>query len=346
MQPNTSHKIATRVAVIILNWNGEKLLKQFLPSVVDRTPSHSGSWRVIVADNGSTDDSISFLRDKYPRVHIIRFPENYGFAEGYNRAIQSVDDDYVVLLNSDIEVTDDWLTPLVRFMDANPDVAACQPKILSYTDKQSFEYAGACGGYLDRNGYPYCRGRIFSTIETDRHQYDTPATDLHWATGAALIVRRSIYLDAGGLDKQFFAHMEEIDLCWRIRLLGWKIAVEPQSVVYHLGGGSLDPRNPRKTYLNFRNNLLMLHKNLPLADRKDTLLRRRLLDTIAWAKMIASFNFRGAAAIFRAHRHFAKMRNLYPATSATINLIHPAITPNILTQYYLLRHKYWSELLR
>lgn len=327
----------SRVAVIILNWNGAALLRQYLPSVVANTPEAVG--HVFVADNGSTDNSLQVLAEEFPSVTVIPFPENYGYAEGYNRAIDALPEDYplVLLLNSDVETPPGWLEPLVAAMDADPTIGACQPKILSYSDRSRFEYAGACGGYIDRNGYPYCRGRVFERVETDLGQYDTPA-EVFWATGAALLTRTDLYRRLGGLDPKFFAHMEEIDLCWRILLDGRKVMAIPASHVYHLGGGSLPASNPRKTYLNFRNNLLLLHKNLPKADLCATLLRRRLLDTLAWMKFVATFDFANAGAVWRAHRDFRKMRRLYTA-HPDVNLLRtlPQCRRNILVDHYLLR---------
>ena len=336
----TSGKPTPKVAVIILNWNGEKLLREFLPSVIRHTPKSVG--RVIVADNGSTDGSIALLQKEFQDVELLIFPENYGFAEGYNRAIAHYADSYPysVLLNSDVAVDSDWLTPLYRYMESHPETGACQPKILSYRERGKFEYAGASGGFIDRYGYPYCRGRIFSTLEEDKGQYDSEM-EIDWATGAALMVCNRVYLETGGLDREFFAHMEEIDLCWRIRLAGWKIAVVPKSHVYHLGGGSLDALNPRKTYLNFRNNLLMLHKNLPEEDRGRLLFRRRLLDTLAWAKFMATLKFGHANAILRAHRDFRRMRRNYSCHPRE-NLLRGKL--NILTSYYLRGRKRFCEL--
>lgn len=324
------------IAVIILNWNGAKLLREFLPAVVANTDPVLA--RVIVADNGSDDDSLAVLKNEFPDVEVMDFDKNYGFAEGYNRAIRLVDSEFVILLNSDVAPAPGWIAPLAEYMAAHPDVAACQPKLLSYTDKTKFEYAGASGGFLDRHGYPYCRGRIFATCEEDRGQYDEPMP-IFWATGAALMVRRDVYIEAGGLDADFFAHMEEIDLCWRIHLMGWGIAAVPASVVYHLGGGSLPASNPRKTYLNFRNNLLMMHKNLPDASRGRKLLTRRLLDTVAWAKAVATLDFKNASAIWRAHRDFSKMRKQYTSHPQT-DLLDGGL-PDILVDYYLRgRHRY------
>ncbi len=327
-------------AVIILNWNGEKLLREFLPSVVENTPSHLA--RIVVADNGSTDGSVSLLRAEFPQVEILEFPENYGFAEGYNKALKQVGADLSLLLNSDVMVTEGWLEPMLEFMNSHADVAACQPKIRAYRAPEMFEYAGACGGYLDRNGYPYCRGRIFGTVEQDSGQYDSPATDLFWATGAALLVRTELYNRAGGLDPLFFAHMEEIDLCWRLKLMGYKIGVVPESIVYHLGGGSLDASNPKKTYLNFRNNLLMLHKNLPMNVRGVKLFKRRLLDTLAWGMFVVTGKWKNACAVWRAHRDFADMCKNYNS-SPEANLLSSKCLPNILLEYYARGKRKFSD---
>ncbi|MDE7156314.1 MAG: glycosyltransferase family 2 protein, partial [Muribaculaceae bacterium] len=243
------------IAVIILNWNGAKLLQEFLPSVTANTDPELA--RIIVADNGSTDNSLKVLREQFKDVEVFTFDKNYGFAGGYNKAIEMVDNKYVVLLNSDVETPEQWLNPLYDFMESHPHVGAVQPKILSYKDKTKFEHAGAAGGLIDIHGFPYCRGRVFNSVETDYGQYDAAPSSIFWASGAAMTVRRDAYIKAGGLDNEFFAHMEEIDLCWRMQLLGYRIFAVPESTVYHLGGGSLDYKNPRKTYLNFRNNLLM-----------------------------------------------------------------------------------------
>ena len=254
------------IAIVILNWNGVDLLRRFLPSV---QANSSAQAEVIVADNGSTDASCAVLESEFPDVRLIRLPENYGFAEGYNRALEQVDAPYYLLLNSDVEVPAGWLAPLLDYMEAHPEVAACQPKMLSYADRGSFEYAGAAGGFLDRYGYPFCRGRVFDTLERDEGQYDDVAPVL-WASGAALMVRRQDWRDAGGLDGRFFAHMEEIDFCWRLRSRGRGVVCIPASRVYHVGGASLAQGNPRKTFLNFRNNLLMLYKNLPAVEPRSS----------------------------------------------------------------------------
>ncbi len=332
-------------AVVILNWNGRDLLEEFLPSVIETTNPALG--RVIVADNGSTDDSLAYLDENFKdKVDVISFPKNYGFAGGYNHAIHQLRDkyEYIVLLNSDVQTAPMWLDKLVEFMDKNPKVGACQPKILSYKEPDKFEYAGAAGGFIDRNGYPYCRGRVFSKCETDNGQYDEPMS-IFWATGAALMVRTKVYIDAGMLDENFFAHMEEIDLCWRILLIDFEIYAVPSSVVYHLGGGSLPASNPRKTYLNFRNNLLLLYKNLPDTTRPWKLFRRRLLDTIAWAKFVLSFDFKNAGAVWNAHRDYRKMRHNYGAQPEEDLLDLRADTHvNILTSYYLLHRTRFSSL--
>lgn len=339
-ESRTTEASADRVAVVILNWNGRKLLADYLGSVVEHTPS--GIADVIVADNGSDDGSVDFVRQHFPSVEVIPFSENYGFAEGYNRAIDSIAPryKYCVLLNSDVEVKDDWLTPLWRFMESHPKAGACQPVIRSLVEPDKFEYAGAAGGFLDRHGYPYCRGRIFDTVETDRGQYDSPMK-VFWASGAALMVDIEVYRKCGGLDKEFFAHMEEIDLCWRILLSGREVWAVPEAHVYHLGGGSLPASNPRKTYLNFRNNLLMLHKNLPDSCRRGLLFRRRLLDTVAWAKFLLSGDTENASAILRAHRDFRTMRRAYTRHPKE-NLLN--VDTNILFDYFIRNRKTFAEL--
>lgn len=326
------------VAVIILNWNGEKLLREYLPQVIANTDPEVA--RIIVADNGSTDASRRILQKEFAGVETLLFDENYGFAEGYNRALAATRYPYTVLLNSDVAPAPGWANALYGFMESHPDTGACQPKLLSYTEPDKFEYAGASGGYIDRNGYPYCRGRIFADCETDTGQYDSE-TEIFWASGAALMVRTALYIETGGLDPGFFAHMEEIDLCWRIRLAGFRIMAVPSAVVYHLGGGSLPASNPRKTYLNFRNNLLMLHKNLPDSSRRGTLLRRRLLDALAWAKFAATLDMANARAVIKAHRDFARMRRDY-----TVHPCHDLLKGrrNILVDYYIRRKRKYSQL--
>ena len=292
------------ISVVILNWNGSAMLQRFLPSVI----RYSEEAEIIVADNGSTDHSIDLLQEKFPSVRILPFRENYGFAEGYNRAIQQIETPYVLLLNDDVEVTPHWLQPLLAFMNHHPEVAACQPKILSETQRELFEYAGACGGFIDHLGYPYCRGRIFNHVEKDRGQYDQ-VCPIFWATGAALLVRTDVFRKEGGLDKRFFAHMEEIDFCWRLHSRNYGIYCIPQSTVYHVGGGTLPKSHPRKTFLNFRNNLLMLYKNLPEERLNSTLRIRYLLDLVAALKMLLSGQVKESMAIVKALRTFFKIRH-------------------------------------
>ena len=290
-----------KLAIVILNWNGAEMLKKYLPSVLNYSREEAV---VYVADNASTDNSIALLKEQFPEVHLILLEKNWGFAEGYNKALAQVEAEYYLLLNSDIEVTPGWLTPMIEFMDAHKEVAACQPKLLSIFQRDSFEYAGACGGYMDRYGYPFCRGRIFDVVEQDKGQYDEPAK-IHWATGAALLVRARIYKEVGGLDGRFFAHQEEIEMCWRMRIRGYQIWCLPQSKVYHVGGGTLPKSNPMKTYLNFRNNLTMLYKCLPEKDLKPVMRLRWFLDYLAASQtLLLKRNIGDFKAIFRARRDF------------------------------------------
>ena len=298
-----------KVAVVILNWNGEQMLRQFLPSVVEHSvlPETLGEAVVYVADNGSTDASLALLEAEFPMVRTIVFAENYGFADGYNKAFEQIDAEYAVLLNSDVEVTAGWLTPLVEYMDVHLQVGACQPKLMAYHQKDEFEYAGAMGGYLDRYGYPYCRGRIFDTVEKDHHQYDTDVP-LLWATGACLMARLATYKEVGGLDGRFFAHMEEIDLCWRAQLAGEQVWVVPSARIYHVGGGTLPNNSPRKLYLNFRNNLLMMEKNLPDDCRNRIIFVRMCIDGAAAMAYLLMGKVDYFKSVIRAHRDFRKMR--------------------------------------
>lgn len=279
------------------------MLRQYLPGVLQYSRDEA---TVYVADNASTDDSVALLKESFPEVRLILLDKNWGFAEGYNRALAQVEAEYYLLLNSDIEVTHHWLTPLLEFMDSHPQAAACQPKLLSIFNRDRFEYAGACGGYLDRLGYPFCRGRIFDTVEQDCGQYDQLA-EIHWATGAALLVRSSIYKEVGGLDGRFFAHQEEIEMCWRIRIRGYRIYCLPDSQVYHVGGGTLPKENPMKTYLNFRNNLTMLYKCLPDKDLRRVLCLRWWLDYMAaWQMLLLKCNVGDFKAVYRARRDFKR----------------------------------------
>lgn len=335
-----------RIAVVILNWNGADMMRRYLPFVIRNSQSLAD---VIVADNGSTDASCTVVRDEFPEVRLIALPENYGFAEGYNRALAGLDYEFYLLLNSDIEPDADWLAPLLAYMDHHPEVAACQPKLLSMSERRRFEYAGAAGGFMDRYGYPFCRGRIFDTVEEDRGQYDTPAYVL-WATGAALLIRRSDWESAGGLDGRFFAHQEEIDLCWRLGCRGRRVACVPQSRAWHVGGASLAQGNPRKTFLNFRNNLMMLYKNLPDGELRRVMRIRFWLDLLARIQFAAKGDWANARAISRARREFKAMRSTLRADrernlqAATTDRAPGHTTYAILAAYHLKGKKRFSQL--
>lgn len=300
-----------KLAIIILNWNGIDLLRQLLPVVVPNSIGDEAD--LFVADNGSTDGSADFVEKNFPQVKMLRFKENLGFAGGYNEAIREVAPDYpyVILLNSDVETPEGWWQPMIEFMEQNPDVGAIQPKIRSFYEREKFEYAGAAGGYLDSLGYPYCRGRMFEHVEKDEGQYDDAPADVTWASGAALMTRSELYLRLGGLDQDFFAHMEEIDYCCRVLAAGYRVCAIPDSLIYHMGGASLNQGDPRKTYLNFRNNLLLLHKNLPRRKGKRILFIRRLFDSLAFMMFVCKGDFKNARAILKAHSDFRKMRRNY-----------------------------------
>ena len=337
-----------KVAIVILNWNGAKMLQQYLPSVLRYSRDEA---TVIVADNASTDISLELLYTHFREdCRVIELEKNWGFAEGYNKALSKVDAEYYLLLNSDIEVTHHWLTPLIEFMDAHDDVAACQPKLLSVSDKDSFEYAGACGGFLDRYGYPFCRGRLFETVESDKGQYDV-TSDVLWATGAALMIRSKDYWDAGALDGRFFAHNEEIDLCWRLRIRGRRVCCVPDSFVYHVGGGTLPKSNPMKTYLNFRNNLTMLYKCLPDEELKPVMRVRWFLDYLAaWEMLLLKRNWGDFRAVYRARRAFKRWRKDFDADREVIQRSRvlpfvPERRPfSLLWQYYVKGRKTYSAL--
>lgn len=333
-----------QTAVVILNYNGAGMLRRFLPSVIEY--SHEAS--IYVADNGSSDESCDVVRNEFPAVKLMVLDHNYGFAEGYNRALAQVDEEYAVFLNSDVEVTRGWLSPMTQFLDSNPEVAACQPKLLSFKQKDFFEYAGAAGGFIDKWGYTFCRGRIFNTVERDSGQYDD-TTDVFWATGAALMIRNEVYKNNGGLDGRFFAHMEEIDLCWRLRSRGYRIACVPQSHVYHVGGATLKKENPQKTYLNFRNNLLMIYKNAPDCQLKKIMLFRKVFDNVAALKFLASGDYAAFKAVRKARRDFKAMRSGYDKARAenmklaVTTRIPEVLKSSILYKYYLgFKHTYSS----
>lgn len=404
-----------KTAVVILNWNGATMLRRYLPSVV----AYSDGAEVWVADNASTDDSLRVLQQEFPMVKTLVLDKNYGFAEGYNRAIEHIEAEYIVLLNSDVRVTKGWLSPLESFLDNHPDTVALQPKILKDTvdEKQltinnaesencsvnsvnscynttgeksgikdlcnsrnsliktntseenlcnsrnsliknnaseetkgdRFEYAGASGGFVDKFGYPYCRGRLFDVVEEDHGQYDEPM-EIHWATGACMMIRREDYRCSGGLDGRFFAHNEEIDLCWRLRILGHKIMCVPSSAVYHLGGGTLPQGNPRKTYLNFRNNLTMLYKNLPQQTLRKVMLARMVLDYVAALQSILKGNVGDVKAIIRARRDFHAWQHDFDADRAWIAERRKLdakrdLSPfSVLYRFFVLRNRHWSDL--
>ena len=336
-----------KVSVVILNWNGVGMLQKFLPRVVEYSANRH--VEVCVADNASTDDSCVWVENNFPEVRLVKLDKNYGFADGYNMALQQVEAEYVVLLNSDVEVTPHWLDPLMEYMDAHPEVAACQPKIRSERNKALFEYAGASGGYLDKYGYPFCRGRIFDVVEEDKGQYDT-VQPIFWATGAALFICLKDYRESGGLDGRFFAHMEEIDLCWRLRSRGRGIVCIPQSTVYHVGAATLKKENPRKTFLNFRNNLLMLYKNLPEKELKRVMFIREVLDGVAALVFLLKGEKEAARAVLQARKEFKRIRpdfetsraeNMEKAVSA---VIPERVDYSILWKFHAGRKKVFSSL--
>lgn len=286
-----------KLAVVILNWNGEKMLEEYLPSVINSCPEYA---EVILADNASTDNSVRFVQENYPDLRIIVNQENHGFARGYNDALKGVNHEYIVLLNSDIETPKNWIEPVFDFMESNPDVGIAMPKIHQIADKNSYEYAGAGGGFIDKLGYPFCRGRLFDTLEKDNGQYNTNL-EVFWATGACMFVRNDLFKKLGGLDEFFFAHMEEIDFCWRAKRAGHQVYSIGNAHVYHLGGGTLKKLNPKKTYLNFRNNLLMLIKNHPSKGFASTIFKKLILDGIAGVKFLLQGNIGHTIAIIKAH---------------------------------------------
>ena len=336
-----------KVAIVILNWNGSEMLRKYLPSVIQYSREEA---TVYVADNASSDDSLEMLREHFPEVKLIVLEKNWGFAEGYNQSLKQIEAEYFLLLNSDIEVTHHWLTPMIEYLDSHQEVAACQPKLLSIFDRDCFEYAGASGGFLDRFGYPFCRGRIFETVESDNGQYDTPA-DILWATGAALMIRAKDYWQVGGLDARFFAHNEEIDLCWRLRIMGRRIVCLADSQAYHVGGGTLPKGNPMKTCLNFRNNLTMLYKCLPEEELAYVMCWRWALDYLAaWEMLILKRNVGDFLAVYRARRAFKRWRKDFEADRRKIQASRVAKEiPErkrfaLLWQYYVKGRKTFSSL--
>lgn len=340
------------VAVVILNYNGKSYLETFLPSILGSTYEHI---EIIVADNGSTDQSLAFLEKNYPEVKVLDLKKNYGFAEGYNRALAQVDADYFVLLNSDVEITPHWIEPIVELMERDQEVAACQPKVLDYNQKDTFEYAGASGGWMDFFGYPFCRGRIFNTVEKDTGQYDT-VQEIFWATGAAMFIRGRLFKQIGGFDGDYFAHAEEIDLCWRLKRAGYKVMVQPQSVVYHVGGGTLNYTTPFKTYLNFRNTLFTILKNEPVQKLLWLILFRLILDGLAAGLFLVQGKYPHILSILKAHgsfyRSFRKMWKKRKQYDEKISQVSIQSDPNMTAQsrtsivwkYYAAKKRYFNAL--
>lgn len=331
-----------KIAVVILNYNGKAFLEKFLPVVIAYSENDAEIW---VADNNSLDGSVDILREKFPQVKLIENKLNGGFATGYNLALRQIEADYYVLLNSDIEVTPGWISPVIDLMESDAAIAVCQPKILSYYNKEEFEYAGGSGGFIDRFGYPFCRGRIFQSIEKDTGQYDDPI-EVFWATGACLFVKANIYHSAGGLDDDFFAHMEEIDLCWRLKNEGYKIMVCPASKVYHVGGGTLPKRSAIKTYLNFRNNFSLLYKNLPSKYLKRIFITRLLLDGVAAFKFLLEGGFNDFVAVIEAHLYFYKNIGKLRKKRKKLqqNYVSKLYQRNIVIDHYLLGKKKFTDL--
>lgn len=329
-----------KIAVVILNWNGEKLLEQFLPSVVQFSPEAT----IYIADNASTDNSISFIKSNFPEVKIVPNDYNYGFAQGYNEALPHIDAEIFALVNSDIEVSENWLTPIIETFNIEPKTAIIQPKILDYKNKEYFEYAGAAGGFIDQYGYPYCRGRIFNTVEKDNGQYDD-FCEIFWASGACFFIRSKVYNELKGFDNDFFAHQEEIDLCWRTINKGYQIKYNPKSVVYHVGGATLQKGNPKKTYLNFRNSLYMLVKNLPQENLFEILATRLLLDGVAGIHFLLQGKFKHVAAILKSHFSFYNQFSAQYKKRAKFQSKKYYNTKSVVYLYYIKNVKIFKDIL-
>lgn len=333
-----------RVAVVILNWNGKALLERFLPSVIQTAYPN---LEIVLGDNASTDNSVDYVRNNFPTVTIIENDKNYGFAGGYNHILEKVKADYFVLLNSDVEVPENWISPVINLMQSDEKIAVAQPKIKWQQQKQQFEYAGAAGGYLDMYAFPFCRGRIFDTVETDLNQYNG-SNEIFWASGAAFFIKSKTWFEVKGLDADLFAHMEEIDLCWRLKNLGYKIVCCTDAEVYHLGGGTLNANNPYKTYLNFRNNLIIMQKNLPKEDAYFRIFIRMWIDLAAWFQFLLKGKPKFTLAISKAHFHFLKELNNTAnkrATKQTPLLKHSGVYKgSIVYSYFAKRIKKFSDL--
>ena len=330
-----------KVAIVILNWNGINHLRKFLPSVIQNTPHNE--YEVWVVDNGSTDDSIDFVKRTYPDAKILCLDQNYGFTGGYNRALNQIEAEYYVILNSDIEVTPQWIEPIVDAMDQNTTIAAAAPKLLGWHSRNRFEYAGAAGGFIDFLGYPFCRGRIISKVEEDKGQYDQPIP-VFWATGAALVVKAQVFHTLGGFDELFFAHMEEIDFCWRVKNAGFQVYNYPQCVVYHVGGGTLPNNNPHKIYLNYRNNLLLLHKNLPKNRIFKVLFLRFFLDFASFFVFLIQGKFRFAISVVRAYIDYSIMRKKYRIDRSILKWHSEISSKSIVFNFFLRKKDKYSEL--
>lgn len=333
------------VAVVILNWNGRTFLEQFLPFLM-QTTYPVVKW--VVADNGSTDDSMAFLHTHYPQVHQLSLEKNHGFAKGYNLALKQVEASYYILLNSDVEVTPGWIEPVIELMEKDTGIGACQPKILSWADKTKFEYAGASGGWIDALGYAFCRGRVFDSCEKDEGQYDD-AAPVFWASGCALFVRSEVFHNLNGFDETFFAHQEEIDLCWRMQLSGWQVFVCPSSVVYHVGGGSLPKGSRKKIYLNYRNSLMMLFKNYSVAERLRKIPLRLILDGISALQQVFRGDVRYVIIVLRAHAFFyrwllsSKEKNIFPANRSVYP--HGIYRGSVVWQYFIRKKRRFTEII-
>lgn len=336
-----------KTAVVILNWNGEKYLEQFLPTLIKYT--QDPNTEIIIADNASKDDSIDFLNKSHPELRQIILDKNYGYTGGYNKALNQIEAEYFVLLNSDIEVSENWLKPLINLLDSDSTIAACQPKIKSFHQKDYFEYAGAGGGFIDKHGYPFCRGRILDKIEIDNGQYND-ITDIFWATGACMLIRSEAFKKVNGLDNDFFAHMEEIDLCWRLKNLGYRIVYNPESTIYHVGGGTLPNNSPFKLYLNFRNNLFLLYKNLPKGKLFPILFSRMILDGLSAITFLLKLSFPKFNAVLKAHFHFYKSLKILQQKrekllqNKTVNNHKEIYSKSIIIDYFLRKKQLFKNL--
>lgn len=344
-QPEEIQKSLPSVAVVILNWNGKTYLEKFLPSLLS---SSYPNKKIIVTDNASTDESVGWLNRHYPQIEVLCHENNEGFAKGYNAAFKKIKSDYYVLLNSDVEVTPGWIEPIIELMESDTTIAACQPKVLSFNNKKLFEYAGAAGGWIDYLGYPFSRGRLFDDLEEDKGQYDT-AVPCFWASGAALFVKADKYHEVKGLDEYFFAHQEEIDFCWRLQLAGYKVYVQPASVVYHIGGGTLPIGNKRKVYLNFRNNMIMIIKNLPFAEAVWKIPLRVVLDAVAAWKELLLGNVNYFFAIAKAHfaaaawLFFHRGKSIFPVSKK--DRLFGWYKGAVVWQYFIKKKKAFSEII-